>query len=163
MQVPTHPWTYRQNDGWGRPELGVRGCVSNSCQGLGGRWGEHQTPNTQPALFLPHTEAEMWDTEGGGRGTAQHGNLFSPQKAPQQPPPAATGPLCPCGWTEGPRQEIFPSSPSYALCTAHLHLCSEQNTSTSPGCIFTRFCHNTNKKEDTPVLHVYMSHLLLFY
>lgn len=47
----------------------------------------------------------------------------------------------------------IPIPPSHALCTSHLHLCSEHNACASPRCIFTRICHNKNAALVLACLH----------
>lgn len=146
----------------GPPQSWVRGAApptpARGWMRDGGTPDVKRRASTFPSPHRAGWKVVQWRRRQRHSGTWEP--LQSP-KTPQQPPPAAAGPLCQCGWTRVQGGDI--SHSSHALCTRHLHPCSEQNTSTSPRCIFTRFCHNTNKKEDTPGLHVYMSHLLLFY
>lgn len=61
-------------------------------------------------------------------------------------------PVHPCRQTGGQRGHI-PIPPIHALCTSHLHLCSEHNACASPRCIFTRICHNKNAALVLACLH----------
>lgn len=87
LQVPTHPWAYRRNDGWGTTtELGARGCSPSCCQGLDERWG-----NTRHQTHSQHFSFPTWSCLKGGilREKAETRRDMGTSSVPQSPPAAS--------------------------------------------------------------------------
>lgn len=125
------------------PQRGLEGLLPQILPGLDETVGKSRCQRHSQHSSIP---TQSW-LKGRMQGEAETWWDMGISSDPKIPQAAATGPLCQCGWTGAPSAgQIFPIPPSPALCTRHLHPCSEQNTSPSPGCIFTPFCHSQNKK-----------------